>query len=108
MNLLDICKSVRKKQLALVGTIEGSCREVTLAIAYEASKQDIDVCICFGTYQGQGHFWIRHHHKIYDATVSQFGVVNEVYVVEEVDGVGYQEEGHIYVSGARLGSLLNT
>ncbi|MGL5757812.1 hypothetical protein [Plesiomonas sp.] len=108
MNLLDICKSVRRKKLAQEGSIEGTCREVALAIAYQATQQGLDVCICFGTYQAQPHYWIRHRDKIYDATASQFGVDDEVYVIEEVNGAGYKEEGHIYASGARLGPLLNT
>ena len=104
--LFNVCNEVRAKQIGLYKTIDGSCKEVTLAIAFLAAKKNITVCICSGTYDGKDHYWIRHENTIYDATVSQFGVPEEVLVVHESEAKKFSEGPFVVVNGKVVGQLL--
>jgi len=106
--LFDICNQVRESQIGVRKTIDGACKEVTLAIAYKAVKSKIDTCICCGTYNDEEHHWIRHDGKIYDATASQFGVGDEVAVMLEADAKQYSESYFVFVNSHFVEVLLRT
>lgn len=90
------------------GSVKGSCKEVTLAAAYEAARVGISTCICSGTYNGQDHHWLRHDHMLYDATVAQFTGNEEIEVLEEVKASLYLEDSFIFVNSGLVAPLLSS
>lgn len=107
--LFNICLDIRKRKLASGGTVKRACKEVTLAIAFEAIKAGINTYICFGIYKPSGdeHYWIRFDNTIYDATASQFGCYEEVVVCDKSENMPYEEIAYIYVSSKLVGELLS-
>ncbi len=107
-DLLAICKKVRERQINKYRDVDGSCKEVTLAIAYDAARAGINTCICCGSYDGIDHHWIRHEQIIYDATSSQFGEHEEVVVINEAETSRYSEAYFIFVNADLVSLLLST
>ena len=105
--LINICKEVRIRQLEKYQTVEGACREVTIAIAFEAVKANISLCICVGTYEDNEHYWLRHENTIYDATASQFGATDDVLVVHESDAIKFNEVTFIYINSNLINLIIN-
>lgn len=109
-DFIKICKSVRDKRLATTGSIEGACREVSLAIVYIACVSGIDCCLCFGRYvlTDEEHYWLRIGNMIYDPTASQFGDCVEVLVGYETELTQYEEHGYVFVNANDIKSLIST
>ncbi|WP_146259877.1 hypothetical protein [Pseudomonas sp. URMO17WK12:I2] len=106
--LFNICSKVRARQIDRYKTVDGACKETSIAIAFEAARANITVCICAGTYDGEAHYWIRHENTIYDATASQFGVTDSVLVINESDALNFNEDSFVIVNGALVNQLLST
>ncbi|MFK5892558.1 MAG: hypothetical protein QM504_05010 [Pseudomonadota bacterium] len=107
-HFIAICEEAREKILKSNASVKGMCREVSLAIAYQASKKNIDCCVCFGVHTGAGevHYWLRIDNTIYDATVSQFGYAEAVFVKLELEAIEYIENGFIYFRAKEINELI--
>lgn len=73
------------------------CKEVSLAVCFQAASNGLVTCLCEGTFKDGGgvereHFWVRAGHKIYDATVDQFDKdIDLPYIFNEGEDERYSE-----------------
>ena len=99
--------SIRTNCLAMHGSIDGACREISISLALVLDNLDEPVCVCQGTVHRQDHVWCRVGNTIVDATADQFpGSSDPITIKEEQDARQYEEQNFLIINSFEILALL--
>jgi hypothetical protein len=96
LSLVAAAEAVRQRRF---GSVEGRCRDITLATALSSGVEF--VAVCYGTVRvgddDREHFWCQTENWIVDPTADQFWGPPQAKVSQFEEGGVYKEQFHFFL-----------